>query len=363
MAENVLLELPNVRNTLFATVEQNEQTVYFYIWPEENLYQPYPIRACWVRNLKAAPEQVDANAMESGMPPLMPAANCNHPEGLEPFTDSHNLEIIWFEEDDGAALLQGDQVLAIIPGWSLYMEDPVAYSKECVSHNEQLRILPLENDNTLLQRLNLTFDFLEGWNDENKWADIQDYFLTKYEGIWGPHLQYFAIDNSQWPPMALARFKKDNLDIFITLGASIRPMPWVDTLFEDASAVRRIELAVAIDNNDYTEDQIMQMAQFIAGMADAPWKKISWLGEGHTIDSQNAPAPFIGFILSKAIYDGAPVKDLSLYEDNVNLLWAVPVYENELKSALSQANGGFLLLEQMIAKDVNWIVRKRQPIL
>ncbi|MBN9298726.1 MAG: suppressor of fused domain protein [Filimonas sp.] len=363
MPANILLETQNVRNTLLATVEQNDQTVYFYIWPGDNLYRTYPMRACWVRNIQPAPVSLDLSRMEEGLPPMMPAGNCDHPEGAASFDEDHNLEIVWFEEDDGAALLQGEEVLAIIPGWSLYMEHPVAYAQSCTVQNEQLNMFPLENDNALLQRLDKTFSFWNSWNDDKNWDGIQSYFLSKYEGLFGAHTQYFAIDGNKWPPMALVRFKRDQYDIFLTLGVSIRPMPWVDFLFDDASGFRRIELGVAIDNTQYTEQEMMQMAQFIAGMADSPWNKISWLGEGHTIDSQAASAPCTGFILSSAVYNGPSFEDFSLYDDKINLLWAVPIHATEMQSAISQSNGGFMLLEKLIEQDVSWVTKRRNAIL
>jgi hypothetical protein len=358
-----LAESMNVSGTLEALVEQSDQSVYFYILPTEQFKDRFDFRQCWIRNLKKAPVDTDIAGMQGGEGPMLPAAFCNHPEGKEPFTDDGTLSIVWFEEEDGAALMHNEEVLAIIPGWSLYMERPVAYSKDCIAFNEDLNVYPLGPDSgiRLLAQLNKTVSFWKEWEKDNTWGNIQQYFLQQYEAVFGPNAQYYAIDGGDWPPKALARFKKDNIDIFITLGVSIRPMPYVSSLYEQPEGFRRIELAIAVDSNEYSEDEIIEMAISLSGFVNIPWKNISWLGEGHTIDSAQMPPPFAGVVLSSAIYNG-PEINLELFNDKINLLWAIPILQEEIDFKSSRDNGGFQLVEKMINQDVSWITVRRPAV-
>lgn len=358
-----LAESMNISGTLEAIVEQSEQSVYFYILPTEQFKERFSFRQCWIRNLKKASEETDIESMQEGEGPMLPAAFCNHPDGKEPFDDDGSLYIVWFEEEDGAALMQNDEVIAIIPGWSLYMERPVAYSKDCTAFNEDLNVYPLNPHSgvKLLSQLDNTISFWKEWEKENTWGTIQQYFLQQYESVFGSSAQYYAIDGGDWPPKALARFRKDNIDIFITLGVSIRPMPYVSSLYEQPEGFRRIELAIAIDSNEYSEEEIIDMATSLSGFANIPWKNVSWLGEGHTIDSSQMPAPFAGVVLSSAIYNG-PEINLQLFNDKVNLLWAIPILQDEIDFKASQNNGGFLLIEKMINQDVSWMTTRRQML-
>ena len=48
---------------------------------------------------------------------MQPADFCHYPEGEEPLK-SDELNIIWTEEGDGAALFANETLLAIVPSWS-----------------------------------------------------------------------------------------------------------------------------------------------------------------------------------------------------------------------------------------------------
>lgn len=111
----VLLEDPSPNGNGVAVVEQDDRVACFYFMTEiggEKL-----IRTCWVRNLRPAPEVLDALGMRQGLPPMMPRAHCKHPDGSPPL-DPQNLRIVWSEEGDAAALYERDELLAVIPSWS-----------------------------------------------------------------------------------------------------------------------------------------------------------------------------------------------------------------------------------------------------
>lgn len=363
----VLIEMPNNRGTFVAIVEQDARTAYFYLYPAEHLGKQYRMRACWLRNLQAAPEDRDAAAMESGTAPLLQARFCNHPEGKAPL-NTELLSVIWMEEGDGAAVLYEGEILGVIPGWSLYVDEPVAYAADCIGVENNDLVFPLGKpaSNAQHARVAGAVNFWKQWDevDNPQWPVIQEQFISAYTAHFGEMQQYYAIDNNQWPPMAMGKFEKDDVVYFLTMGMSIRPMPWVEYLYNDkASAFRRMELAIAINKKDFTEEEIMQMAQAISSIADIPWRHISWLGEGHTVGSKQLPAPFESNILSAALYNGEIITLPEMYGDKVNLYWASPITLPEREFAHRKANGGYELLEKMIQQDITHIVTKRSSLL
>jgi hypothetical protein len=364
----VLIETPNNRHTLYAVVEQDERTAYFYLYPAELLSKRYKMRACWLRNLQPAPETRDREAMQQGVAPMLEAAYCAHPLGEAPL-QPERLSIVWMPEEDGAAVLYDDTILGVLPGWGLYLDEPVAYAAGCTGAGEldDALVLPLgaPGQNEQYDRVSEAVNFRQLWEnvDQPQWPVIQDSFINAYESVFGAMGPYYAIDNKEWPPMAMGRFEKDNIVYFLTMGVSIRPMPWVAYLYQDtAPAYRRMELGLAISKDDFTEEEIMAMAEGLSSLADIPWRHISWLGEGHTIGSKKVPAPYESFILSSALYNGPDLTLPTQYGDRVNLFWATPVTQTEREFAHRKANGGYELLEMMIAKDITHVVKKREAV-
>ncbi|SEW36501.1 Suppressor of fused protein (SUFU) [Chitinophaga sp. YR573] len=361
-----LIEQPNGRHTLYAAVEQDERTAYFYLYTAELISKKYRMRACWLRNLQAGPSGRDSAAMENGMAPMLPARLCNHPQGKEPLVASR-LSIVWMPEDDGAAVLYDGEILGVIPGWSLYVDEPAAYAADCIDVDQQQLVFPLgeRGSNEQYDRVAEAVKFRKEWEsvEEPRWPVIQEQFINAYEERFGKMQQYYAIDNKEWPPMAMGKFEKDNVVYFLTMGVSIRPMPWVAYLYnESASAFRRMELGIAINKADFTEEEIMKMAEGLSVLADIPWRHISWLGEGHTVGSSKLTAPFESLVLSAALYNGDSLVLPEMYGDKVNFYWTSPITPLELGFAHRKPNGGYELLEKMIENDITHVVNRRDEI-
>lgn len=362
MESTMLVELSNVNQTLIALVEQDERTAYFYIYPSDEFRERFRIRSCWLRNLQPAPADFDDDPQNAGQAPMLPIAFCHSPHAQAPLEADH-LSILWSESDDGAFLYYKNKLIAAIPGWTLYVDTPAAYSAECVKESWLVYPLGDEQNNVLFTQAQDSQLFLHQWQDEDHdpWPDIQSKFLNCYEQHFGPSVKYFAIDGGNWPPMAISQHEKDGVTYFLTLGVSIRPMPWVEVLFEDnAEQYRRIELALAVDNLFYDEESAMKMAGAIAGFAHIPWAKISWLGEGHTIASEGIPGGYESFILSGKFRKNK-IALPEIYGDEVNLLWASPVYTSERELAHSKPNGGFDVVEKLLGRGVTNIVKPRPP--
>ncbi|MBC9934734.1 suppressor of fused domain protein [Chitinophaga qingshengii] len=369
MADPVMLiEEANSRGTLYAVVEQDDRTAYFYLYPSELLANKYSPRPCWLRNLQPAPEKRDVKAMEEGMAPMLEARYCNHPEGKAPL-EAERIRIVWMEEEDGAAVLYDDELMGVIPGWTMYSEErSVGYAADCIGSGEDSQMFPLGTaaTNQLHKKVAGAIAFRDDWADETSqtWSIFQKQFLDTYEAILGPVEKYYAIDGGKWPPIGMARFERDDVVYFLTLGVSIRPMPWVEMLYNDhAEGFRRMELGMAISKKDFDEKTIMALAGMVSGLADRPWRQVTWLGEGHTISFSEMPAPYESLVLSSALYNGPSLEMPQMYNDPVNLYWVSPITKAERLHAHEQPNGGYMLLEKMIQEGINHIIQPRNPIV
>ncbi|CNJ22480.1 suppressor of fused domain protein [Yersinia aldovae] len=362
----VLAEVSNENQTLVAVVQQDQRVVYFYIYPQEAFEERFPVRACWVRNLVAAPQSADNTEIERGLAPRLVAEFCRNITG-EAELDPQLISIIWTESDDGAALWYQEQLLAIIPGWSLYIDHSVYYSASCIKDNPLTLPLGSASTNKQYALAQQTRQFWRTWQQEmgNPWPALQLEYIQYYEQHFGPSLKYFAIDQGKWPPMAISQHEKDGIYYFLTLGVSIRPQPWVEILFnDDATQYRRMEMAIAIDSQYVNEDNAIHMASALAGFAHVPWSKITWLGEGHTLASEVAPQGYEGYILSTILYADAEHLILPPQQgDPVNLYWASPVFTSEREFAHREPNGGYDLLEKLKLHGVNHIFTPRQAVI
>lgn len=362
----VLTEVSNVNQTLVAVVQQDQRVVYFYIYPQEAFEDRFPVRACWVRNLVAAPQTTDNTATGQGLAPCLAAEFCRNIAG-EAELDPQFISIIWSESDDGAALWYQGQLLAIIPGWSLYIDHPICYSASCIKDNPLTLPLGSASTNTQYALAQRSRQFWRRWQQEegNPWPLLQTEYIQCYEQHFGPSVKYYVIDQGSWPPMAISQHEKEGIYYFLTLGVSIRPQPWVEILFnDDANKYRRMEMALAVDGQYVNEDNAIHMASALAGFAHVPWSKITWFGEGHTLESSAAPQGYEGYILSSALYSDAGNLTLPQQQgDPVNIYWASPVFTSERAFAHSVPNGGHDLLKKLQQQGVSHIVAPRQAVI
>jgi len=363
----ILAEVSNDKQTLVAMVEQDDRVVYLYIYPREDLRDRFPrMRGCWVRNLSPAPPEDDTQAMQLGLPPMLAAEYCRSVDAEAPL-DPADIQILWNESDDGAALWYQGLLLAVIPGWSLYIDHSVSYSAACIQQNPLTFPLGSASTNRQYALADKTRQFWRDWQheDHNPWPKIQRNFISCYEQRVGPAVKYYAIDQGSWPPMAISQHEDEENYYFFTLGMSIRPMPQIELLFnDDAENHRRIELAFAVGKEYVDEANAVQMASALSEYAQLPWNTLSWLGEGHTLLSPVAPLGYEGHIISAAL--GASRGAWALprcYGDPVNLLWASPIFASELAYAQSRPNGGYELVAMLLENGVRGEFAPRSSVV
>jgi hypothetical protein len=355
-ADTVLTESTSPNGNVHALVEQYDDCCYLYLHsaPETEL----PLRSCWVRNLVPAPQVLDVARMRAGNAPMLPAGACAHPQGAARLRRD-DLEIIWLEEGDAAALLERGEILAIVPVWA-GVEGFEGYARDCTAQGPLCWPLGDASTNVLFDRVARARQWWASWDQENPWRAVQDGNIEALERALGKHTNYDAIDGGNWPPKAMLRFKVDGGVAVATCGVGIRPQPTVEMTVEDPSGLRRIELGMAVDDATFAACG-EGVTGYISGQTGLPWHRHTWLGEGHTIPCDafaKSPADSsFNAILLTGCPRGAPAVALPSFRgDPVNLLWAVPITQPERDYAM--AKGSAALLERLNRTGPSWIHRR-----
>ena len=327
--ENLLFETSPF-GTIDAIVEHDGRVVYFYLNERpENSAQPQPahpqgkfgMRACWVRNLQRGPIVLNKADMTQGMAPMMPRNDCIDSD-LHSLPNSSSLSIVWFEEGNGAALLEIDDetkhqsTIAIIPPWS-GIDGFFGYASNC-AHESPLA-WPMPENKSLQLRIDQAAEF---WNsftaDSSPFVNLQHELISAYDVGFGAdnQKQYYAIDGGKFPPRGLIRYETESETIVLTVGMSLCPMPSVELSVENPSDLRRIEIGTKVPHGESGIDEALveSAIRSISSYAAYPWRNHSWLGPEHTIDWSTTQ--------SKAtLVKNDSVRVPTFRNDPINLLW------------------------------------------
>ena len=308
-----------------AIVQSDERTVYFYL----NGSRPFGTRACWVRNLVPGPLVADANDMAEGRPPLLPrtAEKPNAPRAV-PVPD--DLSIVWFEECNGAALLERGDVLAVIPPWS-GEEGFWGYARDAAIESPLASPLPDHPD--LIKRIVRAAEFWAGFEQSqgNPFERLQKSHLdalTRQFGGADATVRYFAIDGGKFPPCGLVVFMGPQSIVTVTIGMSLLPQPNVELVDPKPWLRRRVELGIQLPAGT-NEDLLQKIWRNMAGLSRYPWRRQSWFGDGHTVEF-SALKDIYGdqttmIRLSGNLPEHASAIKFSRFRgDPVNLLWMIP---------------------------------------
>ncbi|MBE8727473.1 suppressor of fused domain protein [Flavobacterium hungaricum] len=321
----VLLELRSPSCPITAIVEQDNRTAYFYLFGDNDDFR---VKSCWVRNLAAAPEQIEEKLMEKGVPPMLTTEFCKFPEGQERLNEN-NLEIVWLEEGDGAALLENGEILAIIPSWG-GNDGFFGYARDC--KGEGHFAWELSADNEMHQRVKNAAAFVKAWDeDENPFQLLQPEILNYYDEIFGQSDKYYGIDNSEWPPKGLYVYEGAEKIVFATVAVSLRPQPKIEMYFENSSEINRIEIGIIL-RAGLTHDQINSVASFISGITAIPWDYITFLAQGHTVEFNTTAAGKFKYGILTNKLKVLPQMNIPVLGDLKTLfLWIVPISSSELE--------------------------------
>jgi len=328
----ILLEEVNPNGNIQAVVESDDDVCYFYLFGAAET--KFGMRAVWVRNRSRAPEALEIERQRAGTPSRNPAGHCRHTAGLAaPLAD--DLRVVWLPEGNGAALYEKDEILAIIPPWS-GTNGFCGYARDNIGKGPVA--WELNPNDVLLERFKQAQSYWRKWDGNEFWPSVQSSQMSQLEKEFGRHTKYYAIDRGQWPPKAIMRFAWSDRMILVTIGVALRPQPNVELVKETPERFRRIEMGAVLPAG-WSEEAVQGFVSYISGQSDLPWTKYTWLGPGHTLPCDSWQNPDLTVALLQYEHSGAPRIALEeLLGDPINVLWFVPIAEEERKVAVKQGS-------------------------
>jgi hypothetical protein len=319
MSDDPLIESVSPLGNLRAIVEQDERACHLYLCGERD--SDFGIRSVWVRNVSAAPRELDVAAMRSGDAPMNPARFCARPGGGDPLRADH-LRLVWLPEGNGVALYERDAILAAIPPWS-GEKGFHGYARDAVG--EGPLAWALTADSALRARFAEAERYWEAWENDDPWPTISDRLIDGLERALGRHANYYAIDGDEWPPRALLRIPSRDRVVLETVGMSLLPMPNVERAYDDPSAHRRIELASVLPSS-WSDGAIKRFAQYVSAQSKLPWARNTWLGRGHTIPCDAWQNSAFEAALLLDAHPAVETPELGeVFGDPVSIAWFLPI--------------------------------------
>ncbi|MBO5030436.1 MAG: suppressor of fused domain protein [Lachnospiraceae bacterium] len=323
---NILLESWSPVCNIQAVVEETDKNCYLYLWffpGSDNAF----MKSCWICNTAKAPKELDVEGMKAGITPSMPEEYVLHDlNGIR--LDKENLQLIWFEEGDAAALMQGEELVCVIPGWAGYkgFMGYSAYAKGTTPLAWELTgALAL-----LTERVMRSKDYWASFDlDGEYWNVAQRQHISALTNFFGAYTKYYAIDNGEFPPKALITGEKNDVCYAFTAGVSLLTMPTVEQYYYDQpNDFRRIELAYAVIKK--YEGSIQPLLSYISAITNIPWSEVTFLGHGHTIPFQKITGYSAVWLLNARLLENADAPEYEMvHGEPVNLLWLVPLRDEE----------------------------------
>jgi hypothetical protein len=243
--------------------------------------------------------------------------------------------VVWLPEGNGAALYERDDILAIIPPWS-GTKSFHGYARDNIGHFPVAWELGPES--VLFERFKQAQSYWQKWDDKEFWSSVQSSQISQLEKVFGRHTKYYAIDGGKWPPKAMVRFAWKDRTVLVTIGVALRPQPNVETATQTPEQLRRIELGAVLPDK-WSEEAVQGFGRYVSGQSNLPWNNYTWLGPGHTLPCDSWQNSNLTMALLQHEHSGAPRIALEKFlSDPVNVLWFVPISEEERQVAIDQGS-------------------------
>jgi len=321
-----ILESRSMVCDIEAYVDKSDTCYYFYLCSNPLSLQA-KIKCCWVCNRKPAPEKVNFDQLRNGESPMMPAEYVAHdPEGIE--LDESSLNIVWFEDGDSAALLSGNDVLCIIPGWS-GMRSFHGYSKYASGAGPFAWEI-----SGALEKLSVRIEYSKRlWNYFGAKEHSDAWMLTQQARtipFVGTHEGDFPISKGKFPPKVITTGERNDVVYGVTAGVSIISMPTVDFRVDgDPKDYKRMELGFAASTK--FRHLCQPMYKNLTFYSELPWQQITFIAHGNTIPVENIEGyAGVMFINARNVSD----MERPQYRDfpdgsAVNMFWTVLLTKEE----------------------------------
>ncbi|MFF5245235.1 suppressor of fused domain protein [Streptosporangium sp. NPDC000095] len=302
--------------------------------------------AVWLANHGPAPDGIDQDRLEAELPPVAPRANTRHPGGRGPLGA---LRSLWFEEGDGVALYENDELLAVIPGWADMSRGMPGYSRDALGESPFAWSLEDAHDG-LAPRISKARAYWEWRGGDGAWASFQQFVMGHLDRKVGTAGRFWDAGGERMPAVGVTERPPERgreHTILSTVGMSCQRMPTVEQYIDRPDAYARVELAVA------SPGDARDAARLFLWLGQYPWHSVTWLGHGHTARWYHRPETFplgsaYGGVMMLTGLPGLPdLSGFSFGGDSVQWLWLVPITPDEL--SLVSAEGYRAVLPRLSA--------------
>lgn len=317
------------------------------------------IAATWVANHQPAPESIDVARLRAGEAPEMPAAHTKYPKG-RPLIDARALSAVWLEEGDGVAILENDEPIAVIPGWSDLSRGMPGYSRDAIGQTPFGWSLDDAMDG-LGQRVQQSAQFWRWRASAGSWALFQQALLGHLLARLGPGGNYWDVAGGKHPAAGVSErpaVPRRPFTVLSTVGMSCQRMPVVEQTGDGAANRARIELALA------TTMPSAEAARIFLWLGQFPWREMTWLGTGHSIPWYHEASTFplgggneaVLLVDDPSRLPGPEVPRLDGFRSSnepVRWLWLIPINERERRLARERSSDS--LITQLAAQRRSWV--------
>ncbi|GII09464.1 hypothetical protein Ppa06_32620 [Planomonospora parontospora subsp. parontospora] len=303
--------------------------------------------AVWLANHVPAPPSADPVRLDAGLPPVAPRANTRHPSGRPPLG---SLRPLWFEEGDGVALYENDELLAVIPGWADIGRGMPGYARDMIGGTPFAWSLADARDE-LAPRLTAARSYWEWRAGDGAWASFQQFVMGHLDRAVGSAGRFWDAGGGRLPTVGITERPPERgrgHTILSTVGMSCQRMPSVERYIDRPDAYARIELATA------TRGDPREAARLLVWLGQYPWHSVTWLGDGHTAHWYHRPETFplgpdySGVVLLSRLRGLPDLSGFTFGGDAVRWLWLLPVTAGELRLT---ASDGYQALAPRLSAD------------
>jgi hypothetical protein len=328
------------------------------------------VAAAWIANHQDAPYHADLARLNAGRVPAMPSGRTKHPKG-RPALDVRSLDVVWFEEGDGAALLEDGQPLCVIPGWSDTDRGVPGYSREAIGRSPFAFALDDEIED-LGPRILQAQAFWDWRRGPGAWESFQQSVLGHLLGRLGPGGYYWHDVGRQGRPRTTQAVEQPLVGVserparddraygvLSTIGMSCQRMPTVELYEDNVGEHARIELAVA------TTLPSQRAGSIFPWLAQYPWRAVTSFAPGDNVKWYHQAQTFPlgprweGVLLldNPNRLEGPNAPDMTGFSfggDPVQWLWLVPITEAERQ--FGKDEGPDALIERLAGEGRSWVV-------